>query len=98
MAIRRRVILLVLDGVGVGAMPDAAAFGDLPTCNSLANTARVVGELHLPRMAALGLGNITPIAGVPPAERPTGAYGRMAEQSRGKDTVVGHWELAGIVS
>lgn len=94
----RRVILLVLDGVGIGALPDAAEFGDPPTCNSLANTARAVGGLRLPNLGALGLGNIAPIPGVPPAVQPAGGYGKMAERSRGKDTVIGHWELAGVIS
>lgn len=93
----RRVILLVLDGVGVGAAADAAEYGDVGS-NSLANTARAVGGLRLPHMGALGLGNVVPILGVPPTHFAAGAYGKMAEQSRGKDTVVGHWELAGIVS
>lgn len=93
----RRVILIVLDSVGVGALPDAAEYGDEGS-NTLGNTARAVGGLHLPHLGALGLGNILPVAGVPPAPHPEGAYGRMAEQSRGKDTTVGHWELAGLIS
>ena len=93
----RRIILIVLDSVGVGALPDAAEYGDEGS-NTLANTARAVGGLHLPHLGALGLGNIIPVDGVPPAHHPEGAYGRMAEQSRGKDTTVGHWELAGLIS
>jgi phosphopentomutase len=93
----RRVILLVLDGVGIGAAADAAAYGDEGS-NSIANTARSVGGLHLPIMGAMGLGNICPIEGVPPTSSATGAFGKMAERSRGKDTVIGHWELAGIFS
>lgn len=89
--------LLVLDGVGIGALPDAAEYGDAG-CNSIANTARAVGGLRLPNMGALGLGNVHPIVGVPPASAPRGGYGKMAEQSRGKDTVIGHWELAGVYS
>lgn len=93
----RRVILIVLDSVGVGALPDAAAYGDEGS-NTLGNTARVVGGLRLPHLGALGLGYTTAVLGVPPAPRPRGAYGRMAEASQGKDTTVGHWELAGVVS
>lgn len=97
MAPHRRVILLVLDGVGIGAAADAAAYGDEGS-NSIANTATAVGGLHLPNMGALGLGNICAIQGVPPTLAATSAFGQMAERSRGKDTVIGHWELAGIFS
>jgi len=94
-----RVIVIVLDSVGVGALPDAADYGDQdPLSNTLANTAQAVGGLHLPNLQRLGLGNILPVKGVPPAERPTGAYGRMAEASKGKDSTVGHWEIAGLCS
>ena len=94
-----RVILIVLDSVGIGALPDAAEYGpDDAISNTLANTARAVGGLHLPHLAEIGLGNILPIEGVPPAEHPKGAYGRMAEGSRGKDTTTGHWEIAGLCS
>jgi len=91
------VILLVLDGVGIGALPDAADYGDAGS-NSIANTARAVGGLRLPEMGRLGLGNVAEIAGVPAIMHAEGAFGKMAELSRGKDTVVGHWELAGIYS
>jgi phosphopentomutase len=92
-----RVILIVLDGVGVGALPDAAEFGDVGS-NSLLNTARAIGGLSLPNLQRMGLGNLTTIRGVPPATRATGAYGKMAEMSKGKDTIIGHWELAGVYS
>jgi phosphopentomutase len=95
--IARRVILIILDSVGVGALPDAAAYGDEGS-NTLGNTARAVGGLRLPHLGGLGLGRIIPVLGVPPAARPEGAYGRMAEASKGKDTTVGHWEIAGLVS
>ena len=97
MPTHRRVILLVLDGVGIGAAADAAAYGDEGS-NSIANSARAVGGLHLPVMGAMGLGNICPIQGVSPTPAATGAFGKLAERSRGKDTVIGHWELAGIYS
>ncbi len=93
----RRVILIVLDGVGVGDAPDAAAYGDVGS-NSVANTARAVGGLDLPHMAELGLGNLADVAGVPPRQATRGAYGRLTEQSSGKDTVTGHWEMSGVVS
>jgi phosphopentomutase len=94
-----RVILIVLDSVGVGALPDAAEYGEQdPISNTLANTAEAVGGLDLPNLGQLGLGNILPVDGVPPAHPPSGAYGRMAEGSEGKDTTTGHWEIAGLCS
>jgi phosphopentomutase len=94
-----RVILIVLDSVGVGALPDAAEYGDQdPVSNTLAHTAEAVGGLDLPNLGQLGLGNILPVDGVPPARLPSGAYGRMAEGSKGKDTTTGHWEIAGLCS
>jgi phosphopentomutase len=92
-----RVILIILDSVGAGELPDAADYGDVGS-NTLGNTARSVGGLSLPNMGRLGLGHITDIAGVPPAPSPLGAHGRMAEASKGKDTTVGHWEIAGVIS
>jgi phosphopentomutase len=91
-----RVIVVVLDGVGAGELPDADRYGDIGS-NTLAHTAEAVGGLSLPNMARLGLGNIIPIQGVPPAEVPLGGYGRMLEASPGKDTITGHWEMAGVV-
>jgi phosphopentomutase len=91
----RRVIWIVLDSVGIGAMPDAAAFLDPPGADTLGNIARLRG-LHLPNMAALGLGNIKPLTGIPAAAAPTGAYGRCTLASPGKDTTTGHWEMVGI--
>ncbi len=93
----QRVILVILDGVGAGELPDAADFGDVGS-NSLANTAQAVGGLKVPNMQKMGLGNITAIQGAPPAQHATGAYGKMAEVSLGKDTTVGHWEIAGVAS
>lgn len=90
-----RVIVVVLDSVGIGEAPDAADFGDVGS-NTLGNIAKAMGGLHVPNMAALGLGNIAPLEGVPPAEAPKGAYAKMAEQSAGKDTSTGHWELMGV--
>ncbi len=92
----RRVVIIVLDSVGVGALPDAAAYGDEGS-NTLAHVARAKGGLRLPNLQRLGLGHVTDVLGVPPG-RAAGAYGRMAEASAGKDTTIGHWELMGIVS
>jgi phosphopentomutase len=92
-----RVVLVILDSVGCGELPDADRYGDVGS-DTLGNTARAVGGLHLPNLQRLGLGNLHPIQGVPPAAAPLGAYGRMAEQSAGKDTTIGHWEIAGAIS
>lgn len=92
----KRVTIIVLDSVGVGELPDAAAYGDAGS-NTLAHTAAAVGGLHLPNLEAMGLGNIVPVAGVPPAVAPWAAYGKMAEVSPGKDTTTGHWEIAGLI-
>lgn len=93
-----RAIILIIDGCGVGAAPDVAAFGDRPDCNSLGNTAKAVGGLRLPNMGRLGLGNIGSFEGVAPASNPCGIFGRLQEKSNGKDTQTGHWEMMGIVS
>jgi len=99
-----RVILIVLDSVGIGALPDAAEFGPYdPLANTLVNTARAVGGLNLPHFQQMGLGNIGllggwTLPGVPAVPHPSGAYGRMAERSKGKDTTIGHWEIAGLCS
>ena len=91
-----RVIILLLDGVGCGELPDAADYSDQGS-NTLANLAKAVGGLSLPNLAGLGLGNIIPIAGIPPQEKPKASFGKMAEQSAGKDSTAGHWEVAGLV-
>jgi phosphopentomutase len=87
----------VLDGVGIGELPDAAEYGDRGT-NTLGNIARAVGGLHVPNLARLGLGNISDIAGVPRETSPIGCFGKMAERSKGKDSTTGHWEIAGIIT
>jgi phosphopentomutase len=90
----RRVIWIVLDSVGIGEMPDAAAYGDEGS-DTLGNIARKRG-LKLPNMARLGLGNIRPIDGVGPAGRPAACFGRCTLASPGKDTTTGHWEMVGV--
>lgn len=89
-----RIIIVVMDSVGAGALPDAAEYGDLGA-DTLGNIARCNGGLFLPTLAELGLGCIRPLEGVDAADRPLASYGRMAEISRGKDTTSGHWEMAG---
>ena len=91
----KRIIVIVLDSVGIGEAPDAAAFGDVGS-NTIGNIAQAVGGLNLPNMEAMGLGNIAILDGVKPQLEPTAAYGKMAEISAGKDTTAGHWEIAGI--
>src|SRR5690625_1683228 len=90
-----RVVLVVLDGVGIGEAPDAAMYGDEGS-DTLGNTARAVGGLHMPHMQRLGLGNSSDVGGVPQVDQRMGNYGRMQERSAGKDTTTGHWELAGL--
>lgn len=92
-----RVILIILDSVGIGELPDADKYNDAGS-NTLGNLARAIGGLNLPNLAQMGLGNIAPIDGMPPAKAPTACYGKMAELSNGKDTTIGHWELMGIVT
>lgn len=87
--------VIVLDGVGVGAAPDADLYGDAGA-NSLRHAARAVGGMNAPNLAALGLGCITPIQGLPTTASVPCGYGRLQPQSPGKDTVSGHWELMGI--
>jgi phosphopentomutase len=91
----KRVVLIVLDGVGIGALPDADAYGDAGS-NTLGNLARAVGGFDLPNLGALGLGNIAPLEGMPPAAEPLGAFGVMQETSPGKDSTSGHWEMTGV--
>ncbi|MFN7925082.1 MAG: phosphopentomutase [Bryobacteraceae bacterium] len=90
-----RVIWIVLDSVGIGAMPDAVAYGDDPASDTLGNIARVRG-LSLPNLCRVGLGNIKPLTGLDAAIEPAGAFGKCALASPGKDTTTGHWEMVGI--
>ena len=92
----KRIFLIVLDSFGIGQMPDSATFGDTGV-NTLASCA-ATGALYIPNMIAAGLGNIDGVSCLPKAENPTGAYARLAEKSMGKDTTIGHWEIAGLVS
>ena len=91
-----RVFLIVLDGVGIGALPDADRYGDRGS-NTLLHVAEATGGLALPRLERLGLGRLLDLPGVRPLADPLGARARLAERSPGKDSTTGHWELAGIV-
>ena len=92
----KRVFLIVLDSFGIGAMPDAESFGD-PGVNTLRSCASSK-ELRIPNMIAAGLGNIDGVQVLPKTDAATGAYARLTEASMGKDTTIGHWEIAGLVS
>lgn len=92
----KRAAVIILDSLGIGALPDAADYGDVGT-NTLLHVAQAVGGLNLPRLEQLGLGNIIPVPGVAAAVGPAASYGRMTEVSAGKDTTTGHWELMGVV-
>ncbi len=91
-----KIVCIVLDGVGIGAAPDAKIYND-EASNTLSNTAAVMGGLHLPNMGALGLGNIAKIEGVPSTSNASANFGKMREVSKGKDSTTGHWEMSGIV-
>lgn len=92
----KRVFLFVLDSCGAGEMPDAAKFGDFGV-NTLRSCA-TSDKLHIPNLRAAGLGNIDGLEFLEPVDQPTGAYCKLAESSMGKDTTIGHWEIAGVVS
>lgn len=95
----KRAIIIVLDSVGIGELPDAADFGDVGS-NTLVNIKKVRPQTTLQHMCELGLGNIQgeDIALLGKVPQPKGAYGKMAEKSKGKDTTTGHWEMAGIIT
>jgi len=90
-----RVILIVLDGAGIGELPDADKYGDKNT-NTIGNTAREVGGLYLPVLQQMGLGNLTDIKGVSPNKNSIASFGKAKEVSAGKDSTSGHWELMGL--
>ena len=92
----KRIFLIVLDSFGIGGMPDAESFGDV-NVNTLAACA-ASPKLHIPNMIAAGLGNIDGVTCLPKVANPTGAVARMQETSMGKDTTIGHWEIAGLIS
>ena len=92
----KRVFLIVLDSCGCGEMPDSADFGDAGSNTLRACTAS--SRLDIPTLSKMGIFNIDSVDGGTPVPSPTAAYGRMAEMSRGKDTTIGHWELAGLIS
>lgn len=92
----KRVIIVVLDSVGIGELPDAPKYGDEGS-NTLGNIAAAVKGFSLPNLEKLGLGNIEGSRGYQSSASPVGCFGKMAEQSAGKDTTTGHWEMSGII-
>jgi phosphopentomutase len=90
-----RVIWIVLDSVGMGELPDAADYGDVGS-NTIGNIAKKVGGLNIPNLTRLGLGNIEGMQNLARTDKPEGVFARLAELSNGKDTIIGHWEMAGI--
>jgi len=92
-----RIIWIILDSVGMGELPDAHKFGDQGS-NTIGNISKMVGGLNVPNLVSLGLGNIEGMIGLPKTEKPLGCFGRFGEISNGKDTVTGHWEMAGVFS
>ncbi len=95
---KKRAIIIVIDSMGCGAMPDCADFGDTDKCNTLKNVCKFNDGLDVPVMEALGLGNIQEFMGITPTKTPLGQYGTLQEKSKGKDTTTGHWEIAGLIS
>jgi phosphopentomutase len=91
-----RVILLVIDGLGIGALPDAAEYGDADA-NTLAHLAEAVDGLSVPNLEALGLGHVATVKGVRTMGQPDGCFGRLGFASHGKDSVVGYWETCGVI-
>ena len=87
--------LIILDGVGIGELSDAAVYGDEGS-DTLSNIAKAVGGLNLPNLEKMGLGNIKPINGINPQNKPLASFGKLKEVSKGKDSITGHWELGGL--
>ena len=92
----KRIFLFVLDSCGIGAMPDSESFGDIGV-NTLKACASS-DKFHIPNMIAAGIGNIDGVDYLPKADAPAGAVARLTESSMGKDTTIGHWEIAGLIS
>lgn len=93
----KRAIVVVIDSMGIGAMPDSIEFGDDASVNTLCNLAKANNGINVPNFEKMGLGNIKDIAGVKKTETPTAEYGILKAKSKGKDTTTGHWEIAGLV-
>lgn len=95
---KRRAIVIVIDGCGVGAAPDAESFGDSRQCNTIGNIANRLGPLSLPNLAQLGLGKVCQESGLTGQTRDKALFGKLQESSNGKDTQTGHWEMMGVIN
>lgn len=93
----KRAIVVVIDSMGVGAMPDAPEYGDVMSCNTLKNVSKAVGGLNVPNLEKMGLGNIIEVEGIKNNLEHTAQYSILSEASKGKDTTTGHWEMMGLV-
>lgn len=91
-----RAIIIVIDSMGIGAMPDCKDFGDIPECNTLKHVCEFNKGLNVPNLEKMGLGNIQDFDGIKKVENPIATYATLVEKSKGKDTTTGHWEIAGI--
>lgn len=92
-----RAIIMVIDSMGIGAMPDCSDFGDIPECNTLKHVCEFNNGLNVPNLEKMGLGNIQDFMGIKKVENPIATYATLTEKSKGKDTTTGHWEMMGIV-
>lgn len=92
-----RAIIMVIDSMGIGAMPDCRDFGDIPECNTLKHVCEFNHGLNVPNLEKMGLGNIQDFMGIKKEENPIATYATLVEKSKGKDTTTGHWEMSGIV-
>lgn len=93
----KRAIVIVIDSMGIGAMPDCKDYGDVPECNTLCNVAKANNGLNAPNFQKMGLGNLAEVMGISKNENPIAQYGIMKETSKGKDTTTGHWEMMGLI-
>lgn len=93
----KRAVIIVIDSMGIGAMPDCREYKDVPECNTLRNVCEFNNGLNMPNFASLGLGKIQDFKGIENVQNPIAKYGTMIEKSKGKDTTTGHWEIAGQV-
>ena len=94
----KRAIIVVIDSMGIGAMPDHGEFNDVAECNTLKNVCEYNNGLKVPNLEKMGLGNIQDFKGIAKTDNPIAQYGTMQEKSKGKDTTTGHWEITGLVS
>ena len=90
---KKRAVIIVIDSMGIGAMPDCVEFGDTDKCNTLKNVCEFNNGLNVPVLEAMGIGNIQNFKGINKTSTPIAQYGTLQEKSKGKDTTTGHWEI-----